>query len=437
MDLFTTAPRPPLAELLRPRTLDEVVGQSHLLGSGKPLRRTFEAKKLHSFILWGPPGVGKTTLGRLAASVSDSQFIAISAVLAGVKDIRQAIDTAQEALDRNGRSTVLFVDEIHRFNKAQQDALLPHVESGLLTLVGGTTEHPGMEVNNALLSRAQVYTLHPLDDDELRQLYERALPHIGSVTLEDDALALLAGFADGDGRRFLNLVEQVSTAATGAGIEIVTGEFAKSSTSPSLRRFDKAGDQLYWQLSAFHKSLRGSQPDAALYWLARMLDGGGDARHIARRMVAMASEDIGNADPRALQLALNAVEAYDRLGSPEGELALAQATTYLAMAPKSNASYLAWNQAKEFVRQDGSRAVPIHLRNAPAKLMKEMGYGEEYRYAHDEPDAYAAGQSYFPDDVEPRHWYQPSDRGLEAKIGEKLAWLRSLDGAAKKASEGS
>ncbi len=435
MDLFTTAPKPPLAELLRPRTLGEVVGQSHLLGPGKPLRRAFEAKKLHSFILWGPPGVGKTTLGRLAASVSNSQFIAISAVLAGVKDIRQAIDTAQDALGRSGRPTVLFVDEIHRFNKAQQDAMLPHVESGLLTLVGGTTEHPGMEVNNALLSRAQVYTLLPLSDDELKQLYERALPHISGVTFDDDALALLAAFADGDGRRFLNLVEQVSTAATGAGVELVTGEFAKSSTSPSLRRFDKAGDQLYWQLSAFHKSLRGSQPDAALYWLARMLDGGGDARHVARRMVAMASEDIGNADPRALQLALNAVEAYDRLGSPEGELALAQAATYLAIAPKSNAAYLAWNQAKEFVRNDGSRVVPIHLRNAPAKLMKEMGYGEAYRYAHDEPNGYAAGQSYFPDDVEVQHWYHPTDRGLEAKIGEKLTWLRSLDEAAKKSEE--
>ena len=430
MDLFTTAPKPPLAELLRPRTLDEVVGQSHLLGPGKPLRRAFESKTLHSFILWGPPGVGKTTLGRLAASVSDSQFIAISAVLAGVKDIRQAIETAQEALDRNRRPTVLFVDEIHRFNKAQQDALLPHVESGLLTLVGGTTEHPGMEVNNALLSRAQVYTLHPLSDEELRRLYERALPHIGGVRLDDDALGLLAGFADGDGRRFLNLIEQVATAATGAQVEVVTGEFAKSSTSPSLRRFDKAGDQLYWQLSAFHKSLRGSQPDAALYWLARMLDGGGDARHVARRMIAMASEDIGNADPRALQLALNAIEAYDRLGPPEGELALAQAATYLALAPKSNAAYLAWSQAKEFVRHDGSRAVPLHLRNAPAKLMKEMGYGQAYRYAHDAPDAYAAGQRYFPDDVEPQRWYQPTDRGLDAKIGEKLAWLRSLDDAA-------
>ena len=430
MDLFTTTPKPPLAELLRPRTVGEVVGQAHLLGPGKPLSRAFEAKKLHSFILWGPPGVGKTTLGRLAASVTSSQFIAISAVLAGVKDIREAIESAQDALDRGGRATVLFVDEIHRFNKSQQDALLPHVESGLLTLIGGTTEHPGMEVNNALLSRAQVYTLQPLSEDELEQLYERALPHLQGVTLDADARALLKGFADGDGRRFLNLVEQVSTAAAGADVAVVTGEFAKSSTSPSLRRFDKAGDQLYWQLSAFHKSLRGSQPDAALYWLARMLDGGGDARHVARRMLAMASEDIGNADPRALQLAMNAVEAYDRLGSPEGELALAQAATYLAMAPKSNASYLAWNKAKEFVRKDGSRAVPIHLRNAPAKLMKEMGYGEAYRYAHDEPDAYAAGQHYFPDDVAPQRWYQPTDRGLEAKLAEKLAWLRSLDDAA-------
>ena len=432
MDLFTTSPKPPLAELLRPRTLDEVVGQSQLLGPGKPLRRAFEAKQLHSFILWGPPGVGKTTLGRLAASLSNSQFIAISAVLAGVKDIRQAIDAAQAALNRDGRPTVLFVDEIHRFNKAQQDALLPHVESGLLTLVGGTTEHPGMEVNNALLSRAQVYTLLPLSDDELAQLYERALPHIGGVTLDVGALALLAGFADGDGRRFLNLVEQVATAAIGAGVQSVDGEFAKSSTSPSLRHFDKASDQLYWQLSAFHKSLRGSQPDAALYWLARMLDGGGDARHVARRMVAMASEDIGNADPRALQLALNAVEACDRLGLPEGELALAQAATYLAMAPKSNAAYLAWTEVKRFVRENGSRAVPLHLRNAPAKLMREMGYGKEYRYAHDEPDAYAAGQSYFPDEVEPQRWYQPTDRGLEAKIAEKLAWLRSLDDAARR-----
>lgn len=435
MDLFTTTPKPPLAELLRPKSLDEVVGQSHLLGPGRPLRLAFEAKKLHSFILWGPPGVGKTTLGRLAASATNSKFIAISAVLAGVKEVRQAIEDAHAALDSYGKSTVLFVDEIHRFNKSQQDALLPHVESGLLTLVGGTTEHPGMEVNNALLSRAQVYTLQPLSDDELQLLYERAAPHLQGVTLDADALALLKGFADGDGRRFLNLVEQVATAASGAGLSVASGEFAKLSTSPSLRRFDKGGDELYWQLSAFHKSLRGSQPDAALYWLARILDGGGDGRQVARRMIAMASEDIGNADPRALQLALNAAEAYDRLGSPEGELALAQAVTYLTLAPKSNAAYLAWNQAKAFVKQDGSRPVPLHLRNAPAKLMKQMGYGVEYRYAHDEPDAYAAGQTYFPEGVDPPQWYQPTNRGLDVKLSEKLTWLRSLDAAAKKVDD--
>jgi putative ATPase len=431
MDLFSTSPKRPLAELLRPATLDEVVGQSHLLGPGKPLRMAFEAGQLHSFILWGPPGVGKTTLGRLAASATRSRFIAISAVLAGVKDIRQAIEAAQETLDRSGTSTVLFIDEIHSFNKSQQDALLPHVESGLLTMVGGTTEHPGLQVTNALLSRAQVYPLHPLDADELGRLYERARPHLEGVTLDEAALALLAGFADGDGRRFLNLVEQVTTAARGASVALVTGDFARASTSPSLRRFDKSGDQLYWQLSAFHKSLRGSQPDAALYWMARIIDGGGDGRHLARRMIAMASEDIGNADPRALQLALNAAEAYDRLGAPEGELALAQAATYLAVAAKSNAAYAAWKQAKDFVARDGSRDVPLHLRNAPAKLMKEMGYGQAYRYAHDEPNAYAAGQTYFPEGVAPQRWYQPTDRGLEAKVAEKLAWLRSLDAAAR------
>jgi len=428
-DLFTTQPKPPLADLLRPKSLDDFVGQRHLLGPGKPLRLAFEAHKLHSFILWGPPGVGKTTLGRLAASVSDSQFIAISAVLAGVKDIRQAIDDAQAALDGHGQSTVLFIDEIHRFNKAQQDALLPHIESGLLILVGGTTEHPGLAINNALLSRAQVYALEPLSDGELQQIYDRALPYLQSVVLDSDALDLLKGFADGDGRRFLNLLEQVTTAALGAGEKVVSGEFARLSTSPSLRRFDKGGDEFYWQLSAFHKSLRGSQPDAALYWLARILDGSGDVSQVTRRMVVMASEDIGNADPRALQLALNAAEAYDRLGSPEGELVLAQAVTYLAVAPKSNASYVAWAQAKAFVKNDGSRPVPLHLRNAPANLMKQMGYGIGYRYAHQEPHAYAAGQTYFPDGMMRHEWYQPTNRGTELKMGERLAWLRSLDHA--------
>lgn len=431
MDLFSKTPKPPLAELLRPRTLDEVVGQPHLLGPGKPLRLAFEARKLHSFILWGPPGVGKTTLGRLAASVTNSRFIAISAVLAGVKDIRQAIEDAQDELDRTGQSTVLFVDEIHRFNKAQQDALLPHVESGLLTLVGGTTEHPGMEVTNALLSRAQVYTLLPLSDDELGQLYERARPHLQGVALDSAALALLKGFADGDGRRFLNLVEQVSSAAQGAGVLGVDGEFARQATSPSLRRFDAGGDQFHEQISALHKAVRGSSPDAALYWLARMMDAGADGRYLGRRLVRMAAEDIGLADPRALEIALNAAETYDRLGSPEGELALAQAAIYLSVAPKSNAVYTAWNAAREFVRRDGSRPVPVHLRNAPAKLMKQMGYGKAYRYAHDEPDAYAAGENYFPEGMQPPDWYRPVPRGMELKIAEKLQRLRSLDRAAR------
>jgi len=426
-DLFSTKPVPPLAELMRPQALADVVGQQHLLGPGKPLRLAFESRKLHSFILWGPPGVGKTTLGRLAAKVTNSHFIAISAVLAGIKDIRAAIDEAQDALDRQGRQTVVFVDEIHSFNKTQQDALLPHVESGLLTLIGGTTEHPGMQVTNALLSRAQVYNLQPLAQADFDELYERARQHLPAVALAPDALALLGGYADGDGRRFLNLLEQVAHAAVGAGLAAVDESFAKSATSPSLRRADKSGDSYYEQISAFHKSVRGSQPDAALYWLARMIDGGVDPRQVTRRMIAIASEDIGNADPRALQLAINAAEAVDRLGLPECELALAQATTYLAAAPKSNASYLAWKQAKEFVQRDGTRAVPIHLRNAPTRLMKQMGYGAEYRYAHDEPGAYAAGAQWFPDDVPPQRWYQPVPRGLEIRIGEKLAALRALD----------
>jgi len=430
-DLFSTKPVPPLAELMRPQALADVVGQRHLLGPGKPLRLAFESRKLHSFILWGPPGVGKTTLGRLAAKVTNSRFIAISAVLAGIKDIRAAIDEAQDALDREGRPTVVFVDEIHSFNKTQQDALLPHVESGLLTLIGGTTEHPGMQVTNALLSRAQVYNLQPLAQEDFRELYERARAHLPPITVDDDALALLGGYADGDGRRFLNLLEQVVNAASGAGIAKVDAAFAGSATSPSLRRADKSGDSYYEQISAFHKSVRGSQPDAALYWLARMLDGGVDPRQVTRRMIAIASEDVGNADPRALQLAMNAAEAVDRLGLPECELALAQATTYLAAAPKSNASYLAWKQAKDFVQRDGTRAVPIHLRNAPSKLMKQMGYGQEYRYAHDEPNAYAAGASWFPDDVPAQRWYHPVPRGMEIKIGEKLAALRALDDESK------
>lgn len=424
-DLFSKDPIQPLAEKMRPRSVDQVVGQQHLLGRGKPLRLAFDAKKLHSFILWGPPGVGKTTLGRLAANVASSEFVSISAVLAGVREIRAAIDVAQNALDVQGKSTVLFVDEIHRFNKAQQDALLPHIESGLFIFVGATTENPSFEVNGALLSRAQVYVLQPLNEADFRQLYLRALPHLNDVTLDENAISVLAGFADGDARRFLNLIEQVSTAASGAGR--LTADFVLSASSPSLRKFDKVGDEFYDQISALHKSIRGSQPNAALYWLARMLDGGADARYIGRRLIRMASEEVGNADPRALQVAINAAEAYERLGSPEGDLALAQAATYIAMAAKSNAVYAAWNETRAFVQADGSRPVPMHLRNAPTKLMSELGYHKGYRYAHDEPDAYAAGERYFPDDMPELQCYKPVSRGLEIKIAEKLRRLQSLD----------
>lgn len=429
-DLFSKVPIQPLAEKMRPRSVDEVVGQQHLLGQGKPLRLAFDAKKLHSFILWGPPGVGKTTLGRLAANVANSEFMNISAVLAGVKEIRAAIDVAQNALAVQGKSTVLFVDEIHRFNKAQQDALLPHIENGLFVFVGSTTENPSFEVNVALLSRAQVYVLHSLNEADFRQIYLRALSHLNDVTLDESAISVLIGFADGDARRFLNLIEQVSTAASGAGISMVTADFVLSASSPSLRKFDKGGDEFYDQISALHKSIRGSQPNAALYWLARMLDGGADARYVSRRLIRMASEEVGNADPRALQVAINAAEAYERLGSPEGDLALAQAATYIAMAAKSNAVYAAWNETRAFVQADGSRPVPMHLRNAPTKLMSELGYHKGYRYSHDEPDAYAAGERYFPDDMPEPQWYKPVPRGLEIKIAEKLRWLQSLDDGA-------
>lgn len=430
-DLFSSKPRAPLAEALRPTSLDEVVGQSHLLGPGKPLRLMLESKKLHSFILWGPPGVGKTTLGKLAAHATDSIFMTLSAVLAGVKDIRAAVDAAQHALDYQGRSTVLFIDEIHSFNRSQQDALLPHVESGLICMIGSTTEHPGLQVTNALLSRSQVYALEPLELSDFVRLYERAKPHLEEVTFAEPALSVVASYSDGDGRRFLNLLEQVANAARASGMREVSADFVKTATSPALKQFDKSGDHTYWLLSAFHKSLRGSSPDGALYWLARIIEGGGDGRQAARRMMAMASEDIGNADPRALQIAVAAAHAYERLGHPEGELALAHAAVYLAVAAKSNAVYNAWNKAKACAKESGSAPVPLHLRNAPAKLMQEMGYGAQYRYAHHEPNAYAAGQSYMPEGMEPPHWYQPTDRGLEPRIADKLRWLEGLDDAAK------
>jgi len=431
-DLFTTAPSAPLAEALRPKSLDEVIGQSHLIGPGKPLRLAFESGKPHSMILWGPPGVGKTTLARLTASAFHYEFIPLSAVFSGVKDIRASMEQAEQNLSL-GRKTILFVDEIHRFNKSQQDGLLPFVESGLVVLIGATTENPSFEVNSALLSRAQVYVLQALTDDELRQLFKRAQHQaISHLHFEEIAIDTLVGYADGDARRFLNLLEQTDTAARAAGIDIIDAEFIKNALTLNARRFDKGGDNFYDQISALHKSVRGSNPDAALYWLCRMLDGGADPKYLSRRIIRMAWEDIGLADPRAMQIANDAATTYERLGSPEGELALAQAVIYLAVAAKSNAGYMAYNQAKAFVKQDKSRGVPVHLRNAPTKLMKELGYGHEYRYAHDEPHGYAAGESYLPEGMREPEWYQPVSRGLEIKIAEKMAFLRRLDEDAKK-----
>jgi len=432
LPLHTQAPGSvPLAERLRPKTLDEVIGQRHLLGPGKPLRCAFDAGRLHSMILWGPPGVGKTTLARLMAEGFSAQFIAISAVLGGVKDIREAVERAQSVLTA-GRRTVVFVDEVHRFNKAQQDAFLPHVESGLFTFVGATTENPSFEVNSALLSRATVHVLHGLNDADLNELLDRARELLAAPPLAEPAAQRLIGYADGDARRLLNAYENLVEMAGMAGaVAEIDEALLLRSLGEQLRRYDKGGEHFYDTISALHKAVRGSDPDAALYWLVRMLDGGVDPRYAARRIIRMASEDIGLADPRALHLALDAAHTYERLGSPEGELALAQAVVYLAVAPKSNAVYKAYNAAREFVQRDGTRAVPLHLRNAPTSLMKGLGYGREYRYAHDEPDAFAAGVSYWPDDVKPPAFYEPVPRGLELRIGEKLDELRRKNRAAK------
>ncbi len=432
-DLFAQKPAAPLAEALRPKTLDEVIGQTHLLGEGKPLRLAFQSGQPHSMIFWGPPGVGKTTLARLTATAFKSEFIALSAVFSGVKDIRAAMEQAQQNLTM-GKHTLLFVDEIHRFNKSQQDALLPYTESGLVTFIGATTENPSFEVNSALLSRAQVYVLKPLTDEELKHLLQRAQEKgaLGGLEFEDPAINTLTGYADGDARRLLNLLEQTATAAKASGLTTIDAGFLQNALTLNSRRFDKGGDSFYDQISALHKSVRGSHPDAALYWLARMLDGGADPRYLARRIIRMAWEDIGLADPRAMQIANDAALTYERLGSPEGELALGQAVIYLAVAAKSNAGYMACNQARAFVKQDRSREVPVHLRNAPTRLMKELGYGHEYRYAHDEPNAYAAGETYLPDGMQEPGWYQPTPRGLETRIGEKLALLRKWDQEAEK-----
>ena len=422
----------PLAERLRPRTLAEVIGQAHLLGPGKPLAMAFQSGQLHSMILWGPPGVGKTTLARLMADAFAADFIAISAVFSGIKEIREAVARAEVTRARSGRRTILFVDEVHRFNKAQQDAFLPYVEGGLLTFVGATTENPSFEVNSALLSRASVYVLHPLSADEMAQLFERACRQaLPGLSFDDDARLRLIGLADGDARRLLNLIEQIGTATQTAGVERVDGAFVDQTLAQNLRRFDKGGDAFHDQISALHKAVRGSSPDAALYWFCRMLDGGADPRYLARRIVRMAWEDVGLADPQAARIALDAAETFERLGSPEGELALAEAVLYLAMAAKSNAGYLAYNAARSFIGGDGSRPVPFHLRNAPTRLMKSLGYGKDYRYAHDEADAYAAGEAYFPDGMPAVEWYRPVARGLEIRIGEKLAHLRELDRQAR------
>lgn len=428
----TNTPEAPLAERLRPKTLDEVVGQSHLLGAGKPLRLAFQSGKLPSMILWGPPGVGKTTLARLIANTADAEFIPISAVLSGIKDIREAVERAEITLQQHGRKTILFVDEVHRFNKGQQDAFLPFVESGLITFIGATTENPSFEVNSALLSRAQVFVLNALSEPELSLLLDRAQQLVAAETrLTDEVREQVLAYADGDARRLLNFAEGLFNAAQGAGVTEVDEAFLQTTMASKLRRFDKGGEAFYDQISALHKSVRGSNPDAALYWFLRMIDGGADPLYLGRRIVRMAVEDIGIADPRAQTMALEACQIYERLGSPEGELALSNAVIYLAVAPKSNAAYMAYNQAKAFVAQDKSRTVPLHLRNAPTKLMKALDYGKEYRYAHNEPEAYAAGESYFPDDLPAQQFYVPTPRGLEGKIAEKLAHLRSLDAKAK------
>ncbi len=430
-DLFTKEPAKPLAETLRPQSIDDIVGQDHLLGDGQALRIAFERNAPHSMILWGPPGVGKTTIARICAHAFECHFIALSAVFSGVKDIRGAMDEAQSILDTKEQATILFIDEIHRFNKSQQDALLPYVESGLVTFIGATTENPSFEVNSALLSRAQTYVLKSLDSDALSALIDRANAHLDApITFDDKVRARLIDLADGDGRRIIALMDTLNQSARDD--RKITLENANKLLSMGAVRFDKGGDHFYDQISALHKSVRGSNPDGALYWFTRMLEGGADPKYLSRRIIRMAYEDVGLADPRAFNVVNEAAATFERLGSPEGELALAQAVIYLSIAPKSNAGYNAYNQARAFVKNHGSNDVPNHLRNAPTKLMSELGHGKAYRYAHDEPHGYAAGERYLPDDIQPQNWYKPVPRGQEIKIGEKLEFLKNLDKDARK-----